>query len=464
MTYKSIHTTIGLQRLAQAEATGSQIHLTHFAVGDGGGYPIDVNQSMFSLVREQYRGQINRIFQNPENENLFTAEVIVPVTVGSFVMREIGIFDNNGNLIIVGNLPDVHKPTATEGAFTDSVFRIPFMVSNADTVELRIDPNVVQATHSWVINTLTPAFLIPGGTTGQVLKKTSNVDGAFTWSDPGSTNVFVRSVEEQQLLTEGQTAVSFTTVTTTGLAVYVDGIRIPNRAGSEGWTVTNDTQINLGKSYPANAKILGVQNEPLGGFPYPLAHSANLADVPNKAEARQNLNVFSKDEVLSNTVPPGTIFYFAGSAIPPGYRAIKANGAAISRTAYPDLFSVIGTTYGAGDGVSTFNLPDCRGEFIRALDEGRGVDWGRELGTRQSQQVQRHKHLSLGEAYPAQLWPFGSSIKLDKMGTKGGLDYDNRFFYTNDGTDYDDAKPNALGVIGDETRPRNIAFLACIKY
>ncbi|MCH7317949.1 phage tail protein [Acinetobacter sp. ANC 5659] len=462
--YKSIHTTIGLQRLAQAEATGSQIHLTHFAVGDGGGYPIDTDVSMTSLVREVFRGQINRIFQDPENENLFTVELIIPVSVGGFVMREIGIFDNNGNLIIVGNIPDTNKPTAAEGAYTDTVYRIPFMVSNAETVELKIDPNIVQATHSWVINTLTPAFLIPGGTTGQVLKKTSNADGAFTWSDPGSANVFVRSVEEQQLLADGQTNITFTTVTTAGLAVYVNGIRVPNRAGTEGWTINSETQIILGQAYPSGSKILGVQNEPLGGFPYPLSRSKNLFDVPDKAEARQNLNVFSKDEALSNTVPPGTIFYFAGPVIPIGYRAMKANGAAVSRTAYPDLFSVIGTTYGQGDGVSTFNLPDCRGEFIRALDDGRGVDWGRGLGTRQSQQVQRHKHLSIGEAYPARIWPFGSSTKLDKMGTKGGLDYDNRFFYTNDGSDYDDAQPNALGVIGDETRPRNIAFLACIKY
>ena len=445
MSYKSIHTAIGLQLLAQAEATGSQIQLTHIAIGDGGGYPIDVNVSMQSLVRERFRAPVNRIFQDPENENQFTAEVIIPVTVGGFVMREIGIFDSNGNLFIVGNIPETHKSTAAEGAYTDTVFRIPFMVSNAETVSLMIDPNVVQATHSWVINTLTTAFLIPGGTTGQVLKKASNLDGQFIWSDPDAANVFVRSVEEQQLLAEDQTHVDFTLVTTTGLAIYIDGLRIPNKVGTEGWIANTAASITLGQAYTPGAKILAVQNEPLGGFPYPLAQGSNLSDVPDKALARQNLNVFSKEESRLYGIQPGMIVYFGRTTAPPGY--LKANGAAISRTAYPELFAEIGTTFGAGDNVSTFHLPDLRGEFIRGWDDGRGVDPDRHLGSRQSADIQPHSH-TIETGFDAT----NHNGQLYRVAGGDGL-WNNQVVNVS-------SKLN----VGSETRPRNTALLACIKY
>lgn len=460
--YRSIHTKIGLQLLAQAAATGTQIHLTHIAVGDGGGYPITPDVEMTELVRERFRTKVNRIYQDPENANKFTAEVIIPVTEGGFIMREIGVFDSNGHLVIVGNIPDTQKPTIQEGAYTDTVYRVPFMVVNAETVEQKIDPNVVQATQSWIINTVTPAYLFPGGTTGQVLKKTSNEDGDTYWADPADANVFVDCIEEEQQLATGQTIVTFSYVTTTGLAIYINGERISNKTGVNGWQATSAKDILLGKTYAAGSIILGVQNDPLGSAPYPLAQSKNLEDIENKSLARSNLDVFSKSETRANGIQPGAIVYFAMNKAPTGY--LKANGAAVSRTAYADLFAEIGIQYGAGDNVSTFNLPDGRAEFIRGFDDGRGIDAGRVFGSKQSQQVQKHKHVSFGEAYPTQLWPFGSSTKLNKMGSNGGLDYDNRYFYTNDGTDVDDAKPNAAGVIGEETRPRNIAWLCCIKY
>jgi phage-related tail fiber protein len=77
------------------------------------------------------------------------------------------------------------------------------------------------------------------------------------------------------------------------------------------------------------------------------------------------------------------ISYVEGSALS-GY--IKCNGAPVSRTTYADLFALIGTTFGVGDGSTTFNVPDLRGEFIRGLDDLRGVDVGRTLGSFQDEQ------------------------------------------------------------------------------
>ncbi|MDC4808520.1 tail fiber protein, partial [Acinetobacter baumannii] len=199
---------------------------------------------------------------------------------------------------------------------------------------------------------------------------------------------------------------------------------------------------------------------PQGAAPYPLAQASNLADVENKGLARKNINVFSKEESKANGIPPGAIVCFAMNKAPTGY--LKANGAAISRTVYADLFAEIGTMYAEGDGVNTFNIPDARAEFIRALDDGRGIDIGRVIGSKQTQQVLKHKHMGFGEAIDG--WIFGNSAEKGHMGTNGGLDYDNYLYFTNDGTAYKGEDPNPAGVVGNENRPRNIAFLACIKY
>ena len=101
---------------------------------------------------------------------------------------------------------------------------------------------------------------------------------------------------------------------------------------------------------------------------------------------------------------------------------------------------------------------------MRGLDDGRGVDGGRSLGSWQAQQVQAHKHISaMGEAFPNSHL-FGRSSAAGNWGSHGGVDWDNYMYYTNDGTPYASGTPNATGVIGVETRPRNRALLACIKY
>lgn len=104
-------------------------------------------------------------------------------------------------------------------------------------------------------------------------------------------------------------------------------------------------------------------------------HVANREVVAYRSWVSSN----TADAVKRATAPAGTVMYFAGQAAPNGW--LKANGAAVSRTVYADLYAAIGTTYGEGDGSTTFNLPDLRGEFVRGFDDGRQVDIGRALGT-----------------------------------------------------------------------------------
>ncbi|MDE1713881.1 phage tail protein (plasmid) [Chromobacterium amazonense] len=156
----------------------------------------------------------------------------------------------------------------------------------------------------------------------------------------------------------------------------------------------------------------------------------------------------------------GQVAFFAMANPPQGW--LKARGNAVSRTEYAALFAAIGTTYGAGDGSTTFNLPDLRGEFIRGWDDGRTVDNGRGFGTSQASQNLWHDH-----SIPTPTATAGNdTVLVDNSGAP--LDYGCRLA-SNEVLAEWGKSPNVLryatyGQGGNESRPRNVALLACIKY
>jgi microcystin-dependent protein len=153
-------------------------------------------------------------------------------------------------------------------------------------------------------------------------------------------------------------------------------------------------------------------------------------------------------------VPAGSVIYHAANSAPTGF--IKANGAAVSRSTYSDLFTAIGTTFGAGDGSSTFNVPDLRGEFPRGWDDSRGIDSGRSFGSAQADQLEQHRHdtpvqvSNTFSTFPSAGYSSGS-YETVMNGREG--DETIRYSGYTGGTDN-----------SSENRPRNIALLACIKY
>jgi hypothetical protein len=152
--------------------------------------------------------------------------------------------------------------------------------------------------------------------------------------------------------------------------------------------------------------------------------------------------------------PPGMVAYFARNTAPSGW--LKANGAAVSRTTYAALFAAIGTTFGPGDGSTTFNLPDLRGEFLRGWDDGRGVDAGRGFGSSQGDAI-RNITGSLVSALLDSVVGTGAFIAefsdQPSGAGSGGLNKMTGVF------DASRVVPTAK-----ENRPRNVALLACIKY
>lgn len=152
------------------------------------------------------------------------------------------------------------------------------------------------------------------------------------------------------------------------------------------------------------------------------------------------------------TTPAGTIIFHSASTAPSGY--IKANGAAVSRTTYADLFAAIGTIFGVGDGSTTFNVPDMRGQFPRGWVDNGSVDSGRTFGSSQADDFASHQHPFTDNFYP-QTPTNHSDVYIVNLGTNGWA-AGNRWSITAANT------TNPVG--GTETRPKNIALLACIKY
>ncbi|EEZ9067296.1 tail fiber protein [Escherichia coli] len=149
--FKTVITDTGAKKLAQAAAPdGKPVRLTHMAVGDGGGTLPTPDSKQTRLVHEVWRHTVNRVFLDATHQNRIIAELVIPPETGGFWIREIGVFDEHGDLIAVGNTAESYKPTLAEGSGRAQTFRTILTVSSTATVALTVDNTMVMATVDYV--------------------------------------------------------------------------------------------------------------------------------------------------------------------------------------------------------------------------------------------------------------------------------------------------------------------------
>ncbi|WP_439953897.1 phage tail protein [Escherichia coli] len=148
--FYTLLTDIGAAKLASAAALGVPLKITHMAVGDGGGALPTPDAKQTALVNEKRRAALNMLYIDPQNSSQIIAEQVIPENEGGWWIREVGLFDESGALIAVGNCPESYKPQLAEGSGRTQTLRMVLITSSTDNITLKIDPAVVLATRKYV--------------------------------------------------------------------------------------------------------------------------------------------------------------------------------------------------------------------------------------------------------------------------------------------------------------------------
>ncbi|MDY8242982.1 phage tail protein, partial [Escherichia coli] len=148
--FYTLLTDIGAAKLASAAALGVPLKITHMAVGDGGGTLPTPDAKQTALVNEKRRAALNMLYIDPHNSSQIIAEQVIPENEGGWWIREVGLFDESGALIAVGNCPESYKPQLAEGSGRTQTVRMVLITSSTDNITLKIDPAVVLATRKYV--------------------------------------------------------------------------------------------------------------------------------------------------------------------------------------------------------------------------------------------------------------------------------------------------------------------------
>lgn len=148
--FYTLLTDIGAAKLASAAALGVPLKITQMAVGDGGGVLPTPSAQQTALVAEKRRASLNMLYIDPQNSSQIIAEQVIPETEGGWWIREVGLYDETGALIAVGNCPESYKPQLAEGSGRTQTVRMVLITSSTDNITLKIDPAVVLATRKYV--------------------------------------------------------------------------------------------------------------------------------------------------------------------------------------------------------------------------------------------------------------------------------------------------------------------------
>ncbi|HCJ8890730.1 TPA: phage tail protein [Escherichia coli] len=424
--FYTLLTDIGAAKLASAAALGMPLKITHMAVGDGGGVLPTPDAKQTALVNEKRRAALNMLYIDPQNSSQIIAEQVIPENEGGWWIREVGLFDESGALIAVGNCPESYKPQLAEGSGRTQTVRMVLITSSTDNITLKIDPAVVLATRKYVDDKvlelkvfvddkMAKHLAAPDPHSQYAPKESPTLTGTPKAPTPAkgnnttqiATTAFVQAAITALIngapatldtLKEIAAAINndpkFSTTINNALALKAP-LSSPALTGTP--TAPTAAQSVNNTQIATTAFVKSAIAAMVGSAPAALDTlnelAAALGNDPNFATTM--LNALAGKQPLDNTLTnlsgkdvAGLLTYLGlgeGSALPVGVPVpwpaatpptgwLKCNGAAFSAEEYPELAKAYPTN----------KLPDLRGEFMRGWDDGRGVDSGRGILTAQS--------------------------------------------------------------------------------
>ena len=490
--FYTLLTDIGAAKLASAAALGVPLKITHMAVGDGGGVLPTPDSKQTALVNEKRRAALNMLYIDPQNSSQIIAEQVIPENEGGWWIREVGLFDESGALIAVGNCPESYKPQLAEGSGRTQTVRMVLITSSTDNITLKIDPAVVLATRKYVDD---KALELKVYADDQMAKHLAAPDPHSQYAPKASPTFTGTPKAPTPAAGNNTTQVATTAFVQAALTALINGAPATldtlkeiaaaiNNDPNFSTTINNALALKAPLSSPA---LTGTPTAPtaaqsvnntqiattafvksaiagmVGSAPAALDTlnelAAALGNDPNFATTM--LNALAGKQPLDNTLTHlsgkdvagllaylglgegapaiGVPFFWPSAAMPntvidswSSMVFLKFNGAKFSATDYPVLAKVF----------PSLVLPEARGDFIRIWDDGRGVDGGRELLSWQNATNFSQFAGNIGEGA-------GHAINFHD-GIAGNQPGFSRFNFTSNSV--------GDGVNFVAVRPRNIAF------
>ncbi|KVI94863.1 phage tail protein [Enterobacter hormaechei] len=415
--YYAVLTNVGAAKLANATALGAQVEITQMAVGDGNGVLPTPNPAQTALVHELRRKPLNSLSIDPNNANQIIAEQVIPEDEGGWWIREIGLFDKDGDMIAVANCAETYKPQLQEGSGRVQVVRMILIVSSTAAVTLKIDPSVVLATRQYVDDQI---IQVKSYVDQKMAAHVAAADPHKQYAPKESPALTGRPTAPTAEGKDSSTQIANTAFVQAAIAALVG-------SSPEALDTLNELAAALGN----DPNFATTVTNSLAGK---MDKSANGSDIENVSVFLQNLGLGE-----GSALPVGVPVPWPSATPPTGW--LKCNGAAFSAEEYPELAKAYPTN----------KLPDLRGEFIRGWDDGRGIDTNRSLLSSQGDAIRNIIGALVDvrfNTYPSDSGVFTTSVIGDASSDsiKGG--YAKRVTF-----DASRVVPTA-----NENRPRNIAF------
>ncbi|WP_247195844.1 phage tail protein, partial [Escherichia coli] len=360
--YYAILTNQGAARLANATMLGSKLNLTQMAVGDANGVLPTPDPAQTKLINQKRIAPLNLLSVDPNNQSQIIAEQIIPENEGGFWIREIGLYDDEGVLIAVANCPETYKPQLQEGSGRTQTIRMILVVTNTESITLKIDPSVVLATRKYVDDEVLELRLYVDD---QMRNHIAAQDPHTQYAQKHNPTFTGEPKAPTPAAGNNTTRIATTAFVQAAITALINGA-----------PATLDTLKEIAAAINNDPKFSTTINNALSGK-QPLDETLTHLSGKDVAGLLTYLGLGE-----GSALPVGVPVPWPSATPPTGW--LKCNGAAFSAEEYPELAKAYPTN----------KLPDLRGEFIRGWDDGRGVDAGRALLSLQDDSFEAHRHES----------------------------------------------------------------------